>query len=205
MSATDQEVDRQAGAGGPSQGEYASALFATFTEAVDRLPSTEPVLDLGPAISGNLMFWIERGRPVAALDVRARMEEGETLDLDGRRFGAVICWNSLAYLPRELAQSVVDRLVVSLAPGGTIFAVFDGDGRHPPPPVQYRILGEGRLRFEPLLCPSAPRAVPTSEIERLMAPLRPTRTTVMRHGAREAMGQIPRLPRDPFPGARSLR
>lgn len=184
--------------------EYSSALFGSFTEAVDRLDPDASVLDLGPAASENLMFWIRRDRPIAAIDLVARAREGKRLELDGRRYGGVICWNVLSLLSADQAAEVVTRLVDALVPGGLLFAIFDGDGRREPEAVRYRILGEGRLRIEPVAGVAPPRAVPTSEIERLMRPLRPTRTTVMRHGSRETLGQIPKPPSDPFPGARTL-
>lgn len=184
--------------------DYRSELFQSFAESVGALKSDLPVLDLGPANSDNLMFWIRRGRPVTARDLGALARRGEALDLDGRRFGGVVCWNALALIPESVAAEAVKALVAALVPGGQLFAIFDGDGRSEPDAVRYRILDDGRLRFEPADGSASPRPVATREIQRLLEPFRPARTTVLRHGAREALGQIPRPPSDPFPAARSL-
>ena len=186
-------------------GAYNSALFESFVAGVNRLDAAVGVLDLGPSTPENLMFWVRCGRDVAAFDLQANEAAERPLPLEGKRFGGILCWNALSLLPRARAQAAVAALHTVLEPGGYLFAIFDGDGRRAPAPVRYHIVSESRLRFEP--CEGMPpgRAVSTSEIETLMEGLRATRLTVMRHGSREALGQIPPATRAPFPDARGLR
>lgn len=173
-------------------GDYRSALFESFVGGLERLGSEAPILDLGPTTPDNLVFWATRGHRVAAVDLAARLGRGAPIDPDPGPYGGVLCWNTLALLDRDECASLIEKLRRSLLPGGYLFAIFDGDGRTKPPPLRYRIGGESRLRFEPIDWPTAPRAVPTNEIESLLEGLRPTRLTVMRHGSREALGQKPR-------------
>lgn len=183
--------------------EYFSALFETFVAGVERLGPDAGVLDLGPTTSENLMFWVRRSQRVAAMDVLARHREGKDLTVGARRFGGILCWNVLCGLPADRAKKLAAELAEKLLPGGYLFAIFDGDGRQTPPALRYRIVTEARLSFE-RMPGTGRRAVPTSEIESLLTSLRGTRMTVMRHGAREALGQGPLPTRDPFPGARGL-
>lgn len=184
--------------------EFSSALFEHFVKGVERLGSDTGILDLGPTTSDNLMFWIRRGRRVAAMDLLARHRGNKSLELGSRRFAGILCWNVLGGLPADVAKETAAELTERLAPGGYLFAIFDGDGRHPSPPRRYRIVTEERLSFERNPDGEPQRAVSTSEIESLLVGLRPTRMTVMRHGAREALGQRPAPAGEPFPGARRL-
>lgn len=170
-------------------GTYASALFAQFVTAMDPLRRVPELLDLGTTTPQNIMFWAERGFRVAAVDglshLPGRIEvPGEAL------FGGILCWNVLSALGRDEAIDLVTRLRHRLAPGGALFAIFDGDGRQAPHGRRYRIVGPDRLSFEPLTREVQLRAVPNSEIESLLRGLRPTRLTVMRHGSREALGFV---------------
>lgn len=186
-----------------ARGEYNSALFEAFVAGVDRLDPAAAVLDLGPSAPENLMFWLRRGRDVAALDLEAREIAERPLELSDKRFGGILCWNVLSLLSRARARAAAAALHSVLEPGGYLFAIFDGDGRQAPPSRRYRIVREGRLRFEPF-GQATRRAVSTSEISSLMEGLRATRVTVMRHGSREALGQVPPAVREPFPAARGL-
>lgn len=184
--------------------EYNSALFEMFVSGLGKLGPDAGVLDLGPTTSDNLMFWVRRGRRVAAVDAASRHRQGRSCDLGSRRFGGILCWNALCELPPDVAKELATDLTRRLLPGGYLFAIFDGDGRQPTAALRYRIVSDSRLAFEPRTSPGALRAVSTSEIESLLTGLRPTRMTVMRHGAREALGQSPAPVGEPFPDARRL-
>ena len=195
-----------AGPSGAAEGEYASNLFERFEAMVARLGPEAEVLDLGPTMPSNLMFWARRGHKIAAYDYVARrnaeaLDSSESVDrsglaaLDalgrrGRRFGGILCWTVMSLLPPREASELVGWLSSRLIPSGTLFAIFDGDGRGQPSPLRYSIVGADRLRFEPSSAGLTPRAVPTSEIEEMFRPLRPTRISVLRHGSREAMAGI---------------
>lgn len=176
---------------GPSpslaEGEYVSAMFRDFCEIVSRTSPPAPVLDLGPSVPGNLMFWIRRGHPIGAVDIGARGARG----LDELRQGAgsvagVMCWTALSHLDPEEIPDILEGLSPLLRPGGALFAIFDGDGNERPERFRYRILGPDRLGFEKRSGPR-PRAVPTREIERTLGESGRCRLMVMRHGSREVV------------------
>ena len=175
--------------------DYRSALFERFVDVVERLGTISRVLDLGPTTPGNLNFWTGRGYSYSVQDVVGREARGESCDFGAADLGGVLCWNTLSLLPADRAAETVSELYRRLLPGGALFAIFDGDGRATPPLLRYRIRDAARLHLEPTLGEHVPRPVSTAEIERLLAPFKPTRVTVMRHGSREALGQIPGLGR----------
>lgn len=170
-------------------GDYASALFEQFVDAVGRREGE--VLDLGPTTGDNIVFWGRRGFRVTAIDLLSRPERVTAIDLGERRFAGAQCWNVFSALSREQAALLAAKIRRALRPGAVAFAIFDGDGRRTPPALRYRVTGPGRLAFEPLTRGVSMRAIPTSEIESLFAGFRPTRLTVMRHGSREALTHLP--------------
>lgn len=186
---------------GIRDGLYTSTLFERFVDAVTQHGQGSEVLDLGPTTAENLMFWVGRGHRLAAVDLYARYQAGETLGLEGRGFAGILAWNLLSALPADVAATIAGELRELLVPGGAIFAIFDGDGRRPPPPVRYRIVNESRLRFEPNPTVDEMRPVSTNEIDELLHGLGPARLSVMRHGSREVLGQRPAPRRVPFPDA----
>lgn len=133
------------------------------------------------------MFWTERGFRVTAQDVLGHLP-GDIFIPEGARFGGILCWNVFPALERGAGAALMRLLRSHLEPGGALFAIFDGDGRHAPGAWRYRIAGPDRLSCEPRQDAAPMRAVPTSEIENLLQGFRPTRLTVMRHGSREALG-----------------
>ena len=178
---------------GIEQGEYSSALFGQFTDQVARLGPSASILDVGRPLPSNVIFWARRGHRVTAIDWLSRQAGGDVdLGLRGKTFGGVLCWTVFADVGKVEAAALMDQINRMLVPGGLVFAIFDGDGRHRPPAMRYRIVASDRLAFERDPRQLAARAVPTSEIEQLLGALRPTRMTIMRHGSREAMGQRPR-------------
>lgn len=173
---------------------YPSALFEKFVKSVERLGPSTRVLDLGPASPTGLNFWTGRGFSVSMRDLVTRADVAEDFDFGAPDLGGVLCWNALTVLSRERAAELVAAVRPRLVPGGTLFAIFDGDGRTAPPPLVYRMSDATRLRLEPAKTDQHPRAVSTAEIDRLLASFGPTRVTVMRHGSREALGHVPRRP-----------
>lgn len=173
----------------PADSEYRSALFERFVGALTRIGPAARVLDLGPTTPANITFWAERGHRVSAIDLAARLERGDELDLSGVEYGGVVCWNVLALLSKERARQTVADLRAALVPGGAIFAIFDGDGRAEPPSLRYRIVTESRLAFSVTELPQRPRAISTHEIDGFFEGMKPRQLTVMRHGSRESVGE----------------
>jgi hypothetical protein len=182
--------------------DYPSALFDRFVKNVERLGPSTRVLDLGPATPGGLNFWTGRGFSVSVHDLVTRVDDGADFDFGDADLSGVLCWNALTVLSRERAAELVAAVRARLVPGGTLFAIFDGDGRTVPPSLIYRVSDATRLRLQPAATDNHPRAVSTAELDRLLGAFRPTRVTVMRHGSREALGHVPSAPR---PAANSGR
>ncbi len=177
--------------------DYRSALFERFVENMERLGASTRVLDLGPATPIGLNFWTGRGFSVSVHDLVTRPDDGRGFDFGAADLGGVLCWNALTVLSRERAAELVAAVRPLLVPRGTLFAIFDGDGRTAPAPLLYRVSDAARLRLEPAAKDHHPRAVSTAEIDRLLGAFRPTRVTVMRHGSREALGHVPAGARPP--------
>lgn len=175
--------------------DYRSALFEMFVKNVERLGPSTRVLDLGPANPAGLNFWTGRGFSVSVHDLVTRADDGAAFEFGDADLSGVLCWNALTVLSRERAAELVAAVRTRLVPGGTLFAIFDGDGQTVPPSLLYRMNGATRLRLEPAMRDQHPRAVSTAEIDRLLGAFRPTRVTVMRHGSREALGHVPSAPR----------
>lgn len=171
--------------------DYRSALFEKFVKNVERLGPATRVLDLGPATPAGLDFWTGRGFSVSVHDLVTRVDDGADFDFGAADLSGVLCWNALTVLSRERAAELVAAVRPRLVPGGTLFAIFDGDGQTVPPPLLYRVSDATRLHLEPAKTDYHPRAVSTAEIDRLLGAFRPTRVTVMRHGSREALGHVP--------------
>lgn len=170
-----------------AEGDYVSAMFRDFREIVSRPSPPAPVLDLGPSVPGNLMFWIRRGHPIGAVDIGSRGSEGlAELRQGPGSVAGVLCWTALSYLAPEEVPEVLEGLAPLLRPGGALFAIFDGDGNDRPERFRYRILGPDRLGFERRSGPR-PRAVPTREIEQTLGEFGRSRLMVMRHGSREVV------------------
>jgi SAM-dependent methyltransferase len=110
--------------------------------ALDLVPPGAPVLDLGcgagEPIAAYLIF---RGHSVCGVDfaapmlalARARFPDQDwvladmrTLDL-GRRFGAIIGWDSFFHLTADDQRAVIPRLAAHLAPGGALLLTVGPD------------------------------------------------------------------------------
>ncbi len=182
---------------GPSGGaaeevDYASALFGQFCAKLRAFEEPEPLLDLGPSTTSNVMYWVGAGHSVSAFDIMSHAtDEDIRLDHEDATFGGVLGWTALSHLEPAQARQLVREIRRVLRPNGWMFAVFDGDGRKEPVAQRYRIIDSKTLGFAPVAGRTAPRAVSTGEVELLFQPFREVRIMVMRHGAREALGRRP--------------
>lgn len=176
----------------PGQGDYVSALFKKFCGGIAHLGDDAALLDLGPSTTGNVMHWVRDGHSVTAFDLLARpVDDDFELDHPDNAFGGVLGWTTFSQLSHPAARRLTQEVGRVLRPDGWIFAVFDGDGRRPPPAYRYRIVNSETLGFEPIADRPEPRVVLASEIETLLQPFRELRIMVMRHGSREVLGRRP--------------
>ena len=95
---------------GIHRGEYGSALFERFCASIARFGSAAEILDIGPSTPSNVMYWVERGHRVAALDYVDHRDRGER-DLLQRfasaRFAGVLGWTVLSHLARPEAMELM--------------------------------------------------------------------------------------------------
>ena len=172
--------------------DYRSTLFEKFVKDVERLGAGGRILDLGPATPVGLNFWAGRGFSVSVCDlVTCGVDDGADFDFGAADLSGVLCWNALTVLSRERAVELVAAVRSRLGRGGSLFAIFDGDGTTVPPALLYRVSDATHLHLEPAKKDHHSRAVSTFEIGRLLGAFRPIRVSVMRHGSREALGQLP--------------
>ncbi len=109
----------------------------------------------------------------------------ETLKYPEGTFDAVLLWDSLDYLDRDLAAKLIDRkLMFLLRDGGVVLAMF-----HAQPPEQfnrYQVTDSQHLELVPSHCPlPAQRVYQNREISNLFRLFRSSKTFVSREQLRE--------------------
>ncbi|MGH9520147.1 MAG: methyltransferase domain-containing protein [Terriglobales bacterium] len=106
------------------------------------------VLDLGRTSSANLSYFTERGHSVYSDDLLHEAAEPayllppppetpaappvfdsarwlrENLDFPAERFDAVLLWDLVDYMPEALVKPLLERLTLTLRPGGAILSYF---------------------------------------------------------------------------------
>lgn len=128
------------------------------------------VLDMGPTSPANIGFLADRNLRIYNEDIlRAakdpsflvRQEDG-SLQLDAQKFfaenmnqpanhfEAILCWDTLDYLPEELVKPVVERIQTMLKPKGRVLALFHTKDAGPDSPYcRYHIVQPDTLELEP--------------------------------------------------------
>jgi hypothetical protein len=108
----------------------------------------------------------------------------ETLNYRERTFDAILLWDSLDYLDRDLAAKLIDRLMLLLRDGGVILSMF-----HAQPPEQfhrYQVTDPAHLELVSAQSPlPAQRVYQNREISNLFRQFRSTKTFVGRDQLRE--------------------
>lgn len=128
------------------------------------------VLDMGPTSSANIGFLADRNLRIYNEDIlRAakdpnflvRQEDGslhldtrkffaENMDHPPNHFEAILCWDTLDYLPEELVKPVVERIQATLKPKGRLLALFHTkDAGADSPYCRYHIVQPDTLELEP--------------------------------------------------------
>ena len=128
------------------------------------------VLDMGPTSSANIAFLAERNLRIynedilrAAMDTNllVRQEDGvqrpdsrkffaENMTYPDRLFEAILCWDTLDYIPEELVKPLVEKMQSSLQPKGRLFAFFHTKDAGPDSPhCRYHIVQPDTLELEP--------------------------------------------------------
>jgi SAM-dependent methyltransferase len=128
------------------------------------------VLDMGPTSPANIAFLAERNLRIynedilrAATDTNLLVleEDGaprlnsqkffaENMTYPDRHFEAILCWDTLDYIPEELVNPLVEKMQSSLQPKGRLFAFFHTRDAGPESPhCRYHIVQPDTLELEP--------------------------------------------------------
>ena len=172
--------------------------------ALEILPSNGSgwVLDLGPAVAGNLEFFsslVSRVQVVDLLGRRFRAEETSVVGMDGsfallralepefaRTFHLVLAWDVLNYLSPERGRTMIERLTQLCRPDGRLLTSVVTSETMPARPNRYRIVDHETLTYEATTdeLRGAPQITPAA-LERLVTGFQIEHSFVLRHGYRE--------------------
>ena len=129
-------------------------------------------LDLGATSATNISLLTERGSKIYTEDLLGSaadpdlMKTGEdgvkTIDVDkfmkenlvfrGQVFDAVFFWDIADYLPEPLVKPVIEKIFLSMKPGGVLLAFFHTKDAGPEAPYsRYHIAGEDALDLQPMM------------------------------------------------------
>jgi hypothetical protein len=173
-------------------------------EALAGVPSDGScrVLDLGPAVAGNLDFvstfasrmqiadLLAGGDPNAATQT-SDLEPGmqalrDLVTLSGGTFHLVLAWDVLAYMSSHRAHDLIGVLAELCSPDARLYAIVPTTEMMPAVPNRYRIVDEENLLYEPVTSDlrGAPKLSPNS-VDRLLEGFEIEHAFVLRHGVQE--------------------
>jgi SAM-dependent methyltransferase len=133
-------------------------------------------LDLGATSATNISLLTERGSKIYTEDLlgasgdpdlmKAGEDGAKTIDVDrfmkenlvfkGQVFDAVFFWDIADYLPEPLVKPVIEKIFLSMKPGGVLLAFFHTKDAGPEAPYsRYHIAGEDALDLQPVMVRSA--------------------------------------------------
>ncbi len=173
-------------------------------EALAGVPSDGScrVLDLGPAVAGNLDFvstfaskmqiadLLGGGDPNGATQA-SDLERGiqvlrDLVTLSGGTFHLVLAWDVLAYLSSHRADDLIGVLAELCSPDARLHAIVPTTEMMPALPNRYRIVDEENLVYEPVTTDlrGAPKLPPNS-VDQLLEGFEIEHAFVLRHGVQE--------------------
>jgi hypothetical protein len=160
------------------------------------------VLDLGPAVAGNLDFVFTFASRVQIIDLLGGgsanatapapdLERGmqalrELVPSAKGTFDLVLAWDLLAYLPSQRIGDLVGALAELCRPEARLHAIVPTTEMIPAAPSRYRIVDAESLVYEPATTDlrGAPE-LPPNAIGRLLEGFEIEHSFVLRHGVRE--------------------
>lgn len=160
------------------------------------------VLDLGPAVAGNLDFvstFASRVQIVDLFGARSAnaaapapdLEHGmqvlrELVPLASETFHLVLAWDLLAYLPSHRIGDLIAALAELCRPEARLHAIVPTTELIPAVPSRYRIVDAESLVYEQAATDlrAAPE-LPPNAVDRLLEGFEIEHSFVLRHGVRE--------------------
>ena len=160
------------------------------------------VLDLGPAVAGNLDFvstfasrmhiadllvGFDPNAATQASDFERGMQAlRDLVTLSEGTFHLVLAWDVLAYLSSQRADDLVGVLAELCSPEARLHVIVPTTEMMPAVPNRYRIVDEETLVYEPVTTDltGAPKLPPNS-VDRLLEGFGIEHAFVLRHGVQE--------------------
>ena len=152
------------------------------------------VLDLGPAMAGNLRWFSPFARRMRFADLVSAWRAAGSLDdaLDDLRrcperpYGLILAWNVLDQVAPEQRAGVVACLGALAEPGARLHFMVDMSDEPFVRPARFTVVDADHVRREDAGPPqlAQPRLLP-AEVEPLMAPFHILHAFVLRNGMRE--------------------
>jgi len=160
------------------------------------------VLDLGPAVAGNLDFVSTFASRVQIVDLFAgggrnaaapvpNLEPGmqalrDVVSSARGTFHIVLAWDVLAYLPSHRVDDLIGALAELCRPDARLHTIVPTTEMMPAVPNRYRIVDEENLVYEPVTTDlrGAPD-LPPNTVDRLLEGFEIEHSFVLRHGVRE--------------------
>ncbi|HEX5758264.1 MAG TPA: class I SAM-dependent methyltransferase, partial [Thermoanaerobaculia bacterium] len=177
---------------------HRSLAFAMLLDGL-RADHKLQVLDLGPAVGGNVEFLSRFDCKLfiedlyAALAGRVPGEDGrpqgieELLPLpDSARFDMVLAWDLFNYLERDEVRRLVRHLARYCRPGAVLLALVSIHKQMPAQPMRFRIVDGQSLVYEQRSAHTrpAPRYA-SSDLSGMFEGFRVDRSFLLRHGIQE--------------------
>jgi len=173
-------------------------------EALAGVPSDGScrVLDLGPAVAGNVDFLSAFASKMQIADFLAGVDPNASplnpdlergmqalrnlVDSAGGTFRLVLAWDVLAYLPSHRVGDLIGVLAELCRPDARLHAIVPTTETMPAVPNRYRIVDEENLVYEPVTTDlrGAPE-LPPNTVDRLLQGFKIEHSFVLRHGVRE--------------------
>lgn len=176
---------------------YKSLGLTALLEAMRRKGQGLRMLDLGPAVGGNVEFLSQLGAKLHIGDLyasRSMAVEGEELGQEffeqlfpaDTKLDVVLAWDLFNYLQRKEMARLGALLRRNCRPGALVFALMWIQKQIPAQPIRFRMQENGQLIYERRtgLERPGPRYQP-AEISSLLKGFRVDRSFLLRHGIQE--------------------
>ena len=211
-----QVVDRASARAKPSTAKGAvctTLALAPFVAALER-QDAPLVVDLGPAVGGNVTFLGEAlGCKLVVEDLLERLpvvepqpDQAEDQDppeepkpqlahLDSSVDG-LLCWDIFDFLSPVSGQALADELVRVLRPRGALFLCHGTESLSQPGRVEYEIINETSLRhrLRSSVTPRPRRVLQSREVTRMFGSLAVSDSFLLKSQMREVLFRKPAAP-----------